>query len=708
MRYNKKFIESQDVKDLASRYKVSLLLASILVRRGITVPEELKFYLQDEIKYLHNPFLFHQMEDAVDRILDAVSEGERVMVFGDRDADGITSTVLMKEMLADLGIANPFWKVPEGDEPYGLTPEAVDYAAANDITLIITVDCGISNKEEIAYATEKSIDVIVLDHHTAPAELPVCTAIINPKVPDCGYPFRDLAGCGVVAKLIWALEFSRTSYYNKNVTLLNIVPGPDGCFIFNAKKLYNLVEVAQITETVVPGIITSMESTRLMDFFSGSIIITFGAQNQKRLFRTVFPQVDLETLDLAPEIYKLFPSLTGMGLLKMRELSHDSRYSSKETTELDVLLSLFKLLIYKKYPALTDGYEKKLPLVALGTIADLMPLVNENRILVNRGLMHIAKHSSKGLHWLLCEQKIIDRNITVTDVAWYLTPIINASGRMGVPSKAVNFFKSSDSAEVESLGNELLSLNKQRKKQGEDYWGLLTHSAKESFEEYSSSLVFTGGKGVPRGITGILASKFSGYYNAPSIIYTIMDDKVIGSVRSVRGYSIMPLLDYCKEVFLDYGGHDFAGGFSLMAANLEMFKKKIVSYVDEVGIDIPDKPLQEIDAELPKGYLTEDILDVAQKLNPYGECSPPLVFLAKRLVIKTLDIVGQKEVGHIKFSLDAGANIWPAIYWNSSDRAGRDLNVGDTVDAIFRVDYNYFRNKSTPQLVIIDMEKSPK
>ena len=708
MKYNKKFIESQDVKDIASRYKVSLLLASILVRRGLTKPEELKFYLQDEIKYLHNPFLFHQMEDAVDRILDAASEGERVMVFGDRDADGITSTVLMTDMLTQLGIADPFWKVPEGDEPYGLTPEAVDFAAENDITLIITVDCGISNKDEIAYATSKSIDVIVLDHHTAPAELPVCTAIINPKVPDCGYPFRDLAGCGVVAKLIWALEFSRTSYYNKNITLLNIVPGPDGSFIFNAKKLYNLVELAQISETIVPGIITSIESTRLMDFFSGSIIITFGAQNQKRLFSQVFPQVDLQTLDLAPAIYKAVPSLAGMGLLKMRELSHDSKYSSKEITELDVLFNLFKFLLYKKYPALSDDYEKRLPLVALGTVADLMPLKDENRILVNRGLMHIAEHKSRGLHWLMCEQKIIDKSITVTDVAWYITPIINASGRMGEPQTAVNFFKATDAAEVEALGRKLLSFNKDRKKQGEEYWGLLTHSAKESFEDFSSSLVFTGGKNVPRGITGILASKFSGYYNAPAIIYTVMEDKVIGSVRSVRGYSIMPLLDYCKEVFLDYGGHDFAGGFSLMATDLDMFKKRVGSYVEEVGIEIPEKPYPEIDAELPKGYLTEGILDVAQRLSPYGEGNPPLVFLAKKLVIKTLDVVGQKEVGHIKCTLDAGKNLWPAIYWNSSDRAGRDLNIGDTVDAIFRVDYNYFRNKTTPQLVIIDMEKSPK
>ena len=707
MKYNKKFIESQEVKDIASRYKVSLLLASILVRRGITRPEDLKFYLQDEIKYLHNPFLFHQMEDAVDRILDAASEGERVLVFGDRDADGITSTVLMTDMLSELGIVDPFWKLPEGDEEYGLTFGAVDFAVENDITLIITVDCGISTKDEIAYAAEKSIDVIVLDHHTAPAELPECTAIINPKVPDCGYPFRDLAGCGVVAKLIWALEFSRTSYYNKNVTLLNIVPGPDGCFIFNAKKLYNLVEVAQITETVVPGVITSLESTRLMDFFSGSVIITFGAQNQKRFFRAAFPQVDLETLDLAPEVYKLFPILSGMGLLKMRELSHDSRYSSKEITELDVLLSLFKLLLYKKYPALSDEYEKRLPLVALGTIADLMPLKDENRILVKQGLKHLKTSKNHGLNWLLYEQKMMDKSITVTDVSWYLTPVINASGRQGKPYIAVKFFKSTTPSEIEMLGKELFDLNKQRKKEGEEYLNLLTHSARKSFEDFSSSLVLTGGKGVPRGITGILASKFSNYFNVPAIIYTVMENKVVGSIRSVRGYSIMPLLDYCDEVFMDHGGHDFAGGFSLDVSNLERFKNKVNQYIEEIGINIQDEPAVEIDAELHYGYLTLDnILDVVPRLAPYGEGNKPLIFLARKLVIKNIEPFGQNKVGNLRLSLSAGENnLWQAVYWGNGDRAGRDLNIGDTVDAIFNVRNNYFRYKESPQLVIKEIEK---
>ncbi|MCQ2604577.1 MAG: single-stranded-DNA-specific exonuclease RecJ [Spirochaetia bacterium] len=704
MKYNKKFIDSSEVKELASKYKISLLMASILARRGVTRPEDIKFYLQDDIRYLHNPFLFSMMEDAVDRILDAISEKENIMIFGDRDTDGITSTVLMVKYLEKYGLS-PLWKVPEGDDPYGLTMEAVDYAASRDVTLLITVDCGISCRNEIAYAATRGIDTIVLDHHTAPETMPECTAIINPKVPDCGYPFRDLAGCGVVAKMIWALEFSRTDFYRKNITLLNIKPGNSNSIIFEAVKLYNLVEVSRITETFVPGVLKNIDSSRLINYFSGSAIITFGARNQKRLFSEIFSGIDLQTWDLAPEIYSLFPQMNGMGLLKLTELSKESRYSSSENSEIDTLIAIFKTILLKKSPELCENYGKILPFAALGTIADLMPLRDENRIIVKKGLQNIASTENKGLLELLTRQKIIDKTITSTDIAWYISPVINASGRMGEPSTAVRLFLSDDIQEVRSLCNKILDLNKQRKKLGEEYWEKLTHSAKESHEKFSSSLVCTGGKGVPRGITGILASKFSNYFNAPAIIYSVLDDKIIGSIRSIRNYSIMPLLDYCKEFFIDYGGHDFAGGFSLLHENLDNFKNRLNEFIENEGIEIPDKPPVEIDAELPEGYLTEEILDIASSLTPYGEACPPLYFLAKRLTIRTMDIVGQKEKGHLKLTLDTGKILWPAIFWNSADRAVKEFQKEDRVNVIFRVENNFFRNKSTPQLVIQDMEK---
>lgn len=706
MKYNKKFVDSQEVKSLASKYKISLLLASILVRRNIKKPEEVKFYLQDDVKYLHNPFLFDQMEDAVDRISAAAAEGEKAMIFGDRDTDGISSTVLLIEQLGAMGI-DVSWKVPEGDEPYGLTMEAVEKAAEKDVTLLITVDCGISNLKEIKRASELSIDTIIIDHHTAPAEIPECFAVINPKIQGCGYPFRDLAGCGVAAKLIWALEFSKTNFYKKNISLLNIRPGNGGSYIFEAVKLYNMAEISRISETIVPGILKGISSTRLADYFNGSLIITFGAKNQKRIFSEIFSKsVELETFDLAPTVYELFPAFTGMGLLKMKEISRDSRYSSEETGEIDILFSLFKSVIFKKYPSLSEDYEKILSMAALGSIADLMPLNNENRIIVKKGLKNISSTENRGLRELLCRQKIIEKEITANDIAWNISPVINASGRMGVPSKAVNLFLNKDIKEVKELTDEIIALNKQRKKLGDDYWEKLMPSAKESCEDFGSSLVCAGGKGVPRGITGILASRFANFFNVPVIIFANLDDKVIGSIRSIRNYSITDLMDFCSEFFLDYGGHDFAGGFSMPFSNLEGFRKKLAKYVEEVGIDIPDKEPLEIDAELPEGYLSEEILEAVEKLNPYGEGSLPLIFLAKRLLIRTLEIVGQKEIGHVRLSLDSGKNIWPAIYWNSSERAKRDFDIGDKVDAIFKIENKFFRGRTTPQLVILDMERA--
>ena len=183
MEWNKKKIDSDSVKDLSDRYGIDLLTASIFYRRGITEAEDLKFYLESDLRYTHNPFLFEEMEDAVDRILQAADEGEKVKIFGDRDVDGITSTVILKTGLASIGI-DAAWSLPEGNDPYGLTMEGVDKFASEDGSLLITVDCGISNIKEIEYAREKGIDSIVIDHHLPSDEIPSAVAIINPKSKD--------------------------------------------------------------------------------------------------------------------------------------------------------------------------------------------------------------------------------------------------------------------------------------------------------------------------------------------------------------------------------------------------------------------------------------------------------------------------------------------------------------------------------------------
>jgi len=210
MNWEKKEISAELVKDLANRYGCDLLTASILVRRGITAGEEIRYFLESDVRHLRNPFLLPGMEDAVERILAARDEGERVLVFGDRDVDGITSTTLLVRNLQKLGI-DVRWQVPQGDDAYGLSLEAVEQFAADYGTLIITVDCGISNIEEIEKARSLGIDVIVVDHHNPQETLPEAYVIINPKLKDSPYPFRDLCGCGVTYKRVSALRFVQKS-----------------------------------------------------------------------------------------------------------------------------------------------------------------------------------------------------------------------------------------------------------------------------------------------------------------------------------------------------------------------------------------------------------------------------------------------------------------------------------------------------------------
>ena len=342
MEWNKKEISPDKVRELSSRFGIDLLPASILVRRGITEYDDLKFYLEDDMQYLHNPFLFDEMEEIVDRIRLAATESEKVKIFGDRDVDGITSTVLLLNDLKEIDIEAE-WALPEGDAPYGLTIEAVDDFAARDGSLLITVDCGISNFSEIEYAAERGIETIVIDHHSCPEKLPPAYGIINPKMEDSSYPFMHLAGCGVVSKVIWALRFSMLELYNQEFCLMNVRPGNDS-YILDAVKIKNLIPGDRITETLAPGSIDP-GNTRLISFLSSQIIV-YDAEPQTRMLQKVFGiNTDIHLIDAAPEIWKVFPNLKGKSLLKMRDGSRMARYSVRPPEEIDVLLNLFTTFI---------------------------------------------------------------------------------------------------------------------------------------------------------------------------------------------------------------------------------------------------------------------------------------------------------------------------------------------------------------------------
>jgi len=289
MKWEKKDIDGEQVKELSAKYGCDLLTASILTRRGINTGDSIRYFLEDDILSLRNPFAMDGMEEAVERILAAKDEGEKVLVFGDSDVDGITGTALLAGYLESMGI-DVTWRIPTGDESYGLSMDAVNEFAANDGTLIITVDCGITRFPEIKRAGELSIDVIVTDHHEPQEKLPEALVIINPKLKNSSYPFRDLSGCGVAFKLVCALHFAQTSeLYAQQICLLNTRAVNDA-WVIEIAKMRNLMVIDTLIETIVPGII-SIGETRLPSFLEGQHILVWDASLHKNTLQNFSEEV---------------------------------------------------------------------------------------------------------------------------------------------------------------------------------------------------------------------------------------------------------------------------------------------------------------------------------------------------------------------------------------------------------------------------------
>ncbi|MDR0402319.1 MAG: DHH family phosphoesterase, partial [Treponema sp.] len=383
MEWRKKELAADSVKAFSEKYGCDLVMASILLRRGIGSGEEVRYFLETDLRHLHNPFDLPGMEDAVERILAAKEEGEKVLVFGDRDTDGITGTVLLTHFLRSAGI-DAAWRLPEKDEPYGLSMRAVEEFAANYGTLVVTVDCGVSNVGEIARAAELGVGVVVTDHHNPPEILPGADALVNPKLPG-RYPFKYLSGCAVAYKLVSALRFAMSSeVYGLAICLLNIRPSNDA-FVIEIAKMKNLAVIDTLTETVVPGM-AGISDTRLPSFLSGQQILSWDVPLQQKMISRIFGNsVDMRMIDIAPEVGRAIPAAAGKSLVRLKELSRIGRYGENARGELDALVNLFVGFVRKKE---TFGEEEgfDLQLAALGTIADIMPMRDENRIIVRAGL----------------------------------------------------------------------------------------------------------------------------------------------------------------------------------------------------------------------------------------------------------------------------------------------------------------------------------
>ncbi|MDR0718247.1 MAG: single-stranded-DNA-specific exonuclease RecJ [Treponema sp.] len=724
MVWNKTEIPAAQVKELAAKYGCDLLTASILIRRGLSSGGEIRYFLEDDLRHLHNPFALPGMEDAVERIIAAKEEGEKVLVFGDRDADGITSTALLAGFLQDIGM-DVIWRLPAGDDRYGLSIEAVEEFAKAYGSLIITVDCGISNNDEVKRANELSIDVIVTDHHNPQENLPEAYCIVNPKLHESKYPFKYLAGCGVAYKLVQALRFAlKSETYNQPVCLLNCRPLNDA-WIIEIAKIRNLTVIDTLAETIALDnkgqSLVGIGDTRLPSFLQSQQILVWDAPLQKKILAKLFGKgVEIGMLDIAPEIGRVIPSARGKSLIRIKELSTIAKYCEGEGGELEVFVNLFISFIQRRENHFSEENNGDLQLACLGTIADIMPLKDENRVIVRRGIRAMSEKPLPSLANLLSLLKLTGagKRLQAHEISWQLTPAINAAGRMGHPEKAVALFLEKDSVLRNKLADEVIAMNNDRKKAGYESWALAEPRARESLADFNGKLVLASGDDIPRGFTGIIANKLSAIFKVPAVVVSFArEGEASGSLRSPGNWDLADFLEPCADLFINWGGHKYAAGFSMdikqKSDNWNIFIERLKNTINapdntfEAG-NKEDKTVTQVDAELLPALLTPDILKTVDRFEPFGEENRPLVFMTKNLRIQALDLMGRPEAKHVRLTLDTGKHKWPAKYWNAVDKIKTEFDDGDNVDALYTLSRNWFKGVETPEMTIIDLKRCVK
>ena len=552
--------DEEKVKEIENKHHINNLLAKILVNRGITTEKNIKEFLNPTRKDFYNPYLMPDMEKAVERILKAIEDKEKVLIYGDYDVDGITSVTVLKSFLEERGLNVDEYIPNRLDEGYGLNKPAVEKIANEKYTLMITVDCGISAIEEVKYANDLGLEIIITDHHEPGERLPEAIAIVDAKRKDNKYPFRNLAGVGVVFKMIQAIS----------------------------------------------------------------------------------EKIGLE---------------------------------EKE-------------------------YLKYLDIVCIGTISDIVPLVDENRVIVKLGLKLVEQTRNIGLKTIL--QLSGYQKIDSTTISFGIAPRINACGRMGHQEEALKLFLSTNKEEVTQLAEKLNEYNRQRQeKEKQIFSEALEKIKKKSINE--DRIMVIDGENWHHGVIGIVASKITEMYFKPSILLCFEGDEGKGSGRSIPGFDLHEALTRCDESLEKFGGHSMAIGLSVKKDKLEDLRKKLDDIAKEKQID-KIVPILKIDAQVELKDINMQIVESLKQLEPFGEENKVPLFVFKNLKIDSIRALSEGK--HIKLTLKQGnQNLINAMGFNLGELTN-DYRIGDKVDVVGSLEINKFNGEESIQILLKDMMKS--
>ena len=550
-------------KDLGEKLGISPILASLLIRRGITTESAAKRFFRPQLADLINPFLMKDMDAAVDRLNDAMGHKERILVYGDYDVDGCTAVALVYKFLRQF-YSNIDYYIPDRyDEGYGVSKKGIDFAKETGVKLIIILDCGIKAIEEITYAKEQGIDFIICDHHVPDEVMPPAVAILNPKRPDDSYPFKNLCGCGV------GFKFMQAFAKNNNIPFSRLVP--------------------------------------LLDFCAVSIA------------------------------------------------------------------------------------------------ADLVPVVDENRILAFHGLKQLNQNPSLGLKAIVDICGLNGRELSMSDIIFKIGPRINASGRLENGQKSVDLLVEREYSLALDQAKHIDEYNEQRK----DVDRQMTEEANQivarlESQKHQSSIVLYD-EHWKKGVIGIVASRLTEIYFRPTVVLTRDENLATGSARSVAGFDVYAAIKSCRDLLLNFGGHTYAAGLTMKWADVKEFRKRFQAYVEEHIEPEQREAILDIDAVIDFKDITKKLHNDLKRFAPFGTGNPKPLFCTLDVYdFGTSKVVG-REQEHIKLELvdSKSNNVMNGIAFGQSASA-RYIKSKRSFDIAYTIEDNVFK-RGAVQLQIEDI-----
>ena len=590
-------IDDEAVDTLSRAMGITPLTARLLCNRGYTDPASAELFFGNDERVWHDPMLMADMTPAVRRVLEAVAHQESIAIYGDYDVDGVTSVTSLYLYLTGLGAKVTCYIPNRLGEGYGMSVAAVDQLAADGVSLIITVDTGITAHAEIAHAASLGVDTVVTDHHECHADIPVCCAVVNPHRPDCPYPFKELAGVGVVFKFICACEATRLG-------------------------------------------LTASEALHRMG-------------------------------------------------------------------------------------------DRLIDLVAIGTVADVMPLTDENRYIVARGLSMLDHTERPGLCALLdaisgsgnsksasSGGKKPRRKVNSGLVGFGIAPRINAAGRIAHAMMAVDLLLADTPEHAEEMAAELCAINTHRQAEenaiAEQAYAMIDAQLADAQAcgEAPPSVIVLENNGWMQGVVGIVASRITEKYGLPSILISFegaMDgeeseyDLGKGSGRSIKGLNLVEALADSRELLARFGGHELAAGLTVRRKDIPAFRKRINEYASALLTEEMTAVRYEADCVCEAHELTMEQAEELERLEPFGVGNPTPTLILKDAVIHRVIPLGGGR--HTKLTVYKDGQLLQTIWFGMSP-SKLPAVAGDTVDLLFQLNINDYQGVRSLQLILQDLRIS--